>query len=72
MVWNIDVGSNVVTFPDAAKRGFQSGHGICLHTWSHSAMTTLTNEQIVAELYWALRAVKHATGVTSRCWRRKF
>jgi hypothetical protein len=32
-------------------------------------MTTLTNEQLVAEFYWSLRAIKEATGVTPKCWR---
>lgn len=71
-LFGTDVGSNVVSYPEAAVRAYQSGHGLCLHTWSHSAMTTLTNEQVVAELYWTLRAVKEATGVTSRCWRPPF
>lgn len=35
-------------------------------------MTTISNEMIVAELYWTLRAIKEATGVTSRCWRPPF
>lgn len=32
-------------------------------------MTTLTNAEVVAELYWTLRAIKEATGITPRCWR---
>lgn len=32
-------------------------------------MTTQTNAQVVAQLYWTLRAIKEATGVTTRCWR---
>jgi hypothetical protein len=32
-------------------------------------MTSLTNEQLVAEFYWSLRAIKEATGVTTKCWR---
>ncbi|OAD79925.1 carbohydrate esterase family 4 protein, partial [Phycomyces blakesleeanus NRRL 1555(-)] len=63
------VGSNVALYPDIAKRAIDSGHDICLHTWSHPPMTTRTNEQIVAELYWNLRAIKEATGITSKCWR---
>ncbi|KAI9277804.1 hypothetical protein BY458DRAFT_432697 [Sporodiniella umbellata] len=66
------VGSNVVSFPQAAKRALQSGHTICAHTWSHPQMTSITNHQIVAELYWTLRAIKEATGVTTRCWRPPF
>jgi hypothetical protein len=63
------IGSNVATYPEAAKRGFNDGHYICVHTWSHPAMTTVTNEQAVAELYWTLKAIKEATGVTPKCWR---
>ncbi|KAI9013911.1 hypothetical protein CLU79DRAFT_768474 [Phycomyces nitens] len=32
-------------------------------------MTSQTNEQIVAQFYWTLRAIKQVTGVTPRCWR---
>jgi peptidoglycan/xylan/chitin deacetylase (PgdA/CDA1 family) len=35
-------------------------------------MTGLTNDQLVAEFYWNLRAIKEATGVTPRCWRPPF
>lgn len=35
-------------------------------------MTTQTNAQVVAELYWTLRAIKEATGVTTKCWRPPF
>lgn len=52
------IGSNVANYPAAAKRGFNDGHYICVHTWSHPAMTTQTNEQTVAELYWTLKAIK--------------
>ncbi|KAL0142494.1 hypothetical protein V8B55DRAFT_1498571 [Mucor lusitanicus] len=63
------IGSNVVNYPAAAKRGLNDGHHLCVHTWSHPAMTTQTNAQVVAELYWTLKAIKEATGVTSKCWR---
>lgn len=35
-----------------------------VHTWSHPYLTTLTNEQIVAELGWTAKAIKEVTGVT--------
>jgi peptidoglycan/xylan/chitin deacetylase (PgdA/CDA1 family) len=38
-------------------------------TWSHPAMTAQTHEEAVAEFYWALRAIKEATGVTPKCCR---
>ncbi|KAG2237530.1 hypothetical protein INT48_005566 [Thamnidium elegans] len=63
------IGSNVATYPAAAKRAFNDGHYICVHTWSHPAMTTVTNAQAVAEFYWSLKAIKEATGVTPKCWR---
>ncbi|SAM00380.1 hypothetical protein [Absidia glauca] len=63
------VGSNVIKFPDAAQRALNDGHTICSHTWSHPQMTTLTNEEVIAQLYWTLRAIKEVTGVTPKCWR---
>lgn len=41
-----------------------SGHEISVHTWSHPALTKLTNEQIVAELGWTRKAIQAVTGVT--------
>lgn len=32
-------------------------------------MTSITNDQVVAEFYWTLRAIKESTGITPRCWR---
>ncbi|ORZ01110.1 hypothetical protein BCR43DRAFT_486399 [Syncephalastrum racemosum] len=63
------IGSNVVTYPAAAVRALNDGLTLCVHTWSHPAMTTQSNEKVVAELYWTLRAIKEATGVTPKCWR---
>ncbi|KAI8971940.1 hypothetical protein BDF20DRAFT_995716 [Mycotypha africana] len=63
------VGSNVVYYPEAAQRALSDGHTLCSHTWSHPLMTTLTNEEIVAQLYWTQRAIKETTGVTPKCWR---
>ncbi|KAI8990313.1 hypothetical protein BDB01DRAFT_833328 [Pilobolus umbonatus] len=68
----LDVGSNVVAYPEAVLRGLKSGHTLCAHSWSHPAMTSLTNEDIVAQLYWSIRAIKEAAGVTTRCWRPPF
>lgn len=63
------IGSNVVTYPAAARRAINDGLIICVHTWSHPAMTTQTNLQVVAEFYWTLRAIKEAVGITPKCWR---
>ncbi|KAI7877496.1 glycoside hydrolase/deacetylase, partial [Lichtheimia hyalospora FSU 10163] len=66
------IGSNVISAPAAAQRGLANGHTLCSHTWSHPAMTSLSDDQVVAELYWSLRAIKHVTGVTVKCWRPPF
>ncbi|KAG2181095.1 hypothetical protein INT43_008677 [Umbelopsis isabellina] len=66
------IGSYVVTYPTAAQRALNSGNVLCSHTWSHKQMTTLTNEQLVAEFYWSLKSIKEATGVTVKCWRPPF
>lgn len=63
------IGSNVVGAPQAAQRALADGHVICVHTWSHPAMTTLTNQQVVAEFYWTLKAIKEVLGITPKCWR---
>lgn len=63
------IGSNVVAAPAAAQRALADGHTICVHTWSHMPSTSLTNNQLVAEFYWTLKAIKEVTGVTPKCWR---
>ncbi|KAG0354075.1 hypothetical protein BC939DRAFT_524305 [Gamsiella multidivaricata] len=56
------IGSNVVQYPHIAKAEVEQGHHIASHTWSHHALTTLTNEEIVAEMKWTERAIEDATG----------
>lgn len=63
------IGSNVRKYPATVKRAFDEGHEIAIHTWTHSYMTTLSNEQIVAELKWTELAIKEVTGVSPRLFR---
>ncbi|KAI8096183.1 uncharacterized protein BX664DRAFT_323313 [Halteromyces radiatus] len=63
------IGGQVVAFPDLVTRAYKTGHEIAMHTWSHSYLTTETNEQIVAELMWTATAIKEVTGVTPRFYR---
>ncbi|KAG0211277.1 hypothetical protein BGX28_008222 [Mortierella sp. GBA30] len=63
------IGSKVMNAPAAAQRGLNDGHTICVHTWSHPSMTSLTNAEVVAELYYALRMIKQVIGITPKCWR---
>ncbi|KAI8074740.1 hypothetical protein BC940DRAFT_288968 [Gongronella butleri] len=63
------IGGQVVQFPDLTLRAYKTGHELAIHTWSHSYLTTETNEQIVAELMWTATAIKEVTGVTPRFFR---
>ncbi|ORX49450.1 glycoside hydrolase/deacetylase [Hesseltinella vesiculosa] len=63
------VGGQVVKFPELTQRAYTTGHELAMHTWSHSYMTSLTNEQIVAELKWNELAIKEVTGVSPRFFR---
>uniref|UniRef100_A0A8H7XRL9 chitin deacetylase n=1 Tax=Psilocybe cubensis TaxID=181762 RepID=A0A8H7XRL9_PSICU len=59
------VGSRVVQHPAILIEEYMAGHEISVHTWSHSKpLTSLTNEQIVAELGWTRRVIKDVLGVT--------
>ncbi|KAG0263620.1 chitin deacetylase [Mortierella polycephala] len=63
------IGSNVINNPDTVKREITEGHHLASHTWSHNALTTLTNEQIVAEMKWTEKAVMDATGLRMKYMR---
>ncbi|KAG0170112.1 hypothetical protein DFQ28_003838 [Apophysomyces sp. BC1034] len=63
------IGSNVLDWPYGAMRGIRDGHHIADHTWSHQPMTTLNNDEVLAEFYYSMKAIHLATGVTPRYWR---
>ncbi|KAI1314363.1 chitin deacetylase [Mortierella claussenii] len=66
------VGSRAVSYPATLKRAYDEGHHIAIHTWSHHSMTSLTNEQVVAELKWTEKAIFDIIGVTPLYWRPPF
>lgn len=66
------IGSNVLNNPLQAQRGIVDGHDICVHTWSHHYTTTLSNEQVFAELYYTAKVIKKVLGITPTCWRPPF
>lgn len=59
----VDVGSNVFTAPATAQCALAGGHTLCSHSWSHPAMTGLSNEEVVAEFYWSMRVIKESLGI---------
>lgn len=63
------VGSRVISRPEMLQTEYMLGHEISIHTWSHSPLTTLTNEEIVAELAWTRQAIKDVIGVSPRTMR---
>ncbi|KAG6869152.1 hypothetical protein C0993_012251 [Termitomyces sp. T159_Od127] len=63
------VGSRVISFPAILQNEYMSGHQIAVHTWSHPPLTTLTNEQIIAELGWSKKVIKDVLGVTPNMMR---
>ncbi|KAH8831494.1 hypothetical protein DL96DRAFT_835181 [Flagelloscypha sp. PMI_526] len=59
------VGGRVLEHPNTLIEEYMTGHEISVHTWSHSKpLTSLTNEQIVAELGWTRKAIKQVLGVS--------
>jgi hypothetical protein len=63
------VGSRCSQFPNTLQEEFMSGHQLAVHTWSHPYLTTLTSEQIIAELGWTKKIMKDITGVTPNMMR---
>ncbi|KAF0512898.1 glycoside hydrolase/deacetylase [Gigaspora margarita] len=66
------IGSNVYQNPDILLRAFKAGHQIGVHTWSHTALTSQSNEVVIAELKYTLDAIKAATNVTPKYMRPPF
>jgi hypothetical protein len=66
------VGSRVISFPSTLQTQFMAGHHIAVHTWSHPSLTSLSNEQIIAELGWSKKVIKDVLGVTPNMMRPPF
>ncbi|KAJ3288824.1 chitin deacetylase [Blyttiomyces sp. JEL0837] len=63
------VGSRVVESFDVLKREVDEGHVNCIHTYSHTALTTQSNAQIVAEVVWTAKIIYDVTGRAPTCIR---
>ncbi|KAJ3044662.1 hypothetical protein HK097_001411 [Rhizophlyctis rosea] len=63
------LGGQVLTYPVEAKGAFDEGHDVLSHTWSHHGLTTLTNLQVVAELYYSVKVIQEVTGVSVKYFR---
>jgi len=63
------VGSRALSRPQILQAEYMGGHQLSVHTWSHPTLTTLSNEQIIAELGWTKKVIKDITGVTPNTMR---
>ncbi|KAG9004128.1 chitin deacetylase [Tulasnella sp. JGI-2019a] len=63
------VGSRAISRPDILQAEYMAGHQLSVHTWSHPYLTTLTNNQIIAELGWTREAIRQITGVSPNTMR---
>ncbi|KAL0950744.1 hypothetical protein HGRIS_007517 [Hohenbuehelia grisea] len=66
------VGSRVISNPATLQLQYMSEHQIAVHTWSHPALTTLSNAEIIAELGWSKKVIKDVLGVTPNMMRPPF
>ncbi|RKO92976.1 hypothetical protein BDK51DRAFT_13140, partial [Blyttiomyces helicus] len=63
------VGSNAIQNPAIINASLMGGHEIGVHTWTHHPMTSLTNQQIVAEIKYTEAQIYNATGVVPNLFR---
>ncbi|KAF8589024.1 carbohydrate esterase family 4 protein [Ramaria rubella] len=63
------VGSSAYWLPTVLQAEYMAGHQIAVHTWFHQHLTTLSNEEIVAELGYTREIIKDVIGVTPKYMR---
>ncbi|KAJ3736366.1 chitin deacetylase [Lentinula guzmanii] len=56
------IGVNIIDQPDSFTRSVELGHDIAVHTWTHPYMTTLSNEDVLAQLGWTMQLIHNSTG----------
>ncbi|KAH9002195.1 carbohydrate esterase family 4 protein [Lactarius hatsudake] len=68
------IGVNIVNNPQTFLHAFVTNQDdIAVHTWTHPHMTTLSNEDVVAQLAWTMEVIHNSTGGrVPRFWRPPF
>jgi peptidoglycan/xylan/chitin deacetylase (PgdA/CDA1 family) len=66
------IGSQILDGYQVTQRQYSEGHEIGVHTWSHPDLTTLSDEQIYAELQWTIYIIHAAIGQTPKFFRPPF
>ncbi|KAJ1551203.1 chitin deacetylase [Nowakowskiella sp. JEL0078] len=59
------VGVNIAGNPGEIAKHVASGHQVAVHTWTHHPLTSLTNEQIVAEIKYSEAIIYQQIGKVS-------
>eukprot|EP00842_Homolaphlyctis_polyrhiza_P005652 jgi/Hompol1/6088/HPOL_004842-RA len=63
------VGSRVMRFHDLLIRVFNEGHQLCVHSWSHYAMTTEPTDVLIAEFEYTAQIIEQVVGQRPVYWR---
>lgn len=61
--------SQAISRPQILQAEYMAGHQLSVHTWSHPYLTTLSNEEVIAELGWTREAIRQITGVSPNTMR---
>ncbi|KAF9075809.1 glycoside hydrolase/deacetylase [Rhodocollybia butyracea] len=64
------IGTNIIANHESFTRSVLLGNDIAVHTWTHPYMTTLSNEDVLAQLGWTMQVIHDSTGGrVPRFWR---
>ncbi|KAJ3563277.1 hypothetical protein NP233_g9041 [Leucocoprinus birnbaumii] len=64
------IGTNILQYSAQFVKAFNAGDDIAVHTYTHPYMTTLSNEEVVAQLGWTMELIHNSTGGrVPRFWR---
>ncbi|KAF6762111.1 carbohydrate esterase family 4 protein [Ephemerocybe angulata] len=64
------IGINIRSNPQLFLQAFNAGHDIAVHTYNHPYMTTLSNQEVLAQLGWTMQIIHESTGGRlPRYWR---
>lgn len=63
------LGARVIDYPATLLRAYNEGHQICIHSWNHWSMTSMTAAQMLAELEYTRLAIYEVIGVSPTYFR---
>lgn len=56
------IGMNIIAHAESFNKSVDLGNDIAVHTWTHPYMTTLSNEDVLAQLGWTMQVIHDSTG----------